>query len=236
VPEKGCILLSSDYSQLELRVLAHLSQDASLIETFLNDGDIHTTVASGVFMVKPENITFEMRRTAKVINFGIIYGMSAFGLSKELGISQREAQQFIDGYFERHKGVREYMDRTIGEARANGFVKTLFGRMRFIPEIGNADANIRGLGERAAMNTPIQGTAADIIKMAMINIHRKILEQGLSSRLILQIHDELLFEAKEDEADRLEALVRDEMERVVTLSVPLKVSIGKGYSWAAAHG
>ena len=236
VPEKGCILLSSDYSQIELRVLAHLSQDASLIETFLNDGDIHTTVASGVFMVKPENITFEMRRTAKVINFGIIYGMSAFGLSKELGISQREAQQFIDGYFERHKGVREYMDRTIGEARANGFVKTLFGRMRFIPEIGNADANIRGLGERAAMNTPIQGTAADIIKMAMINIHRKILEQGLSSRLILQIHDELLFEAKEDEADRLEALVRDEMERVVTLSVPLKVSIGKGYSWAAAHG
>jgi len=236
VPEKGCILLSSDYSQIELRVLAHLSQDASLIETFLNDGDIHTTVASGVFMVKPENITFEMRRTAKVINFGIIYGMSAFGLSKELGISQREAQQFIDGYFERHKGVREYMDRTIGEARANGFVKTLFGRMRFIPEIGNADANIRGLGERAAMNTPIQGTAADIIKMAMINIHRKILEQGLSSRLILQIHDELFFEAKEDEADRLEALVRDEMERVVTLSVPLKVSIGKGYSWAAAHG
>jgi len=236
VPEKGCILLSSDYSQIELRVLAHLSQDASLIETFLNDGDIHTTVASGVFMAKPENITFEMRRTAKVINFGIIYGMSAFGLSKELGISQREAQQFIDGYFERHKGVREYMDRTIGEARANGFVKTLFGRMRFIPEIGNADANIRGLGERAAMNTPIQGTAADIIKMAMINIHRKILEQGLSSRLILQIHDELLFEAKEDEADRLEALVRDEMERVVTLSVPLKVSIGKGYSWAAAHG
>jgi len=236
VPEKGCILLSSDYSQIELRVLAHLSQDASLIETFLNDGDIHTTVASGVFMVKPENITFEMRRAAKVINFGIIYGMSAFGLSKELGISQREAQQFIDGYFERHKGVREYMDRTIGEARANGLVRTLFGRMRYIPEIGNADANIRGLGERAAMNTPIQGTAADIIKMAMINIHRKILELGLSSRLILQIHDELLFEAKEDEADRLEALVRDEMERVVTLSVPLKVSIGKGYSWAAAHG
>ena len=236
VPEKGCILLSSDYSQIELRVLAHLSQDASLIETFLNDGDIHTTVASGVFMAKPENITFEMRRTAKVINFGIIYGMSAFGLSKELGISQREAQQFIDGYFERHKGVREYMDRTIGEARTRGFVRTLFGRMRYIPEIGNADANIRGLGERAAMNTPIQGTAADIIKMAMINIHRKILEQGLSSRLILQIHDELLFEAKEEEADRLETLVRDEMERVVTLSVPLKVSIGKGDSWAAAHG
>jgi len=236
VPENGCILLSSDYSQIELRVLAHLSQDASLIETFLNDGDIHTTVASGVFMVKPENITFEMRRTAKVINFGIIYGMSAFGLSKELGISQREAQQFIDGYFERHKGVREYMDRTIGEAHANGYVRTLFGRMRYIPEIGNADANIRGLGERAAMNTPIQGTAADIIKMAMINIHRKIVEQELSSRLILQIHDELLFEVKEEEADRLETLVQEEMERVVTLSVPLRVSIGKGYSWAAAHG
>ena len=236
VPEDGCILLSSDYSQIELRVLAHLSQDASLIDTFLNDGDIHTTVASGVFMVKPENITFEMRRTAKVINFGIIYGMSAFGLSKELGISQREAQQFIDGYFERHKGVREYMDSTIGEARANGFVRTLFGRMRYIPEINNTDANIRGLGERAAMNTPIQGSAADIIKMAMINIHRKINERGLSSRLILQIHDELLFEVKEEETAGMETLVREEMERVVTLSVPLKVSIGKGDSWAAAHG
>ncbi|MDD5243129.1 MAG: DNA polymerase I, partial [Syntrophorhabdaceae bacterium] len=234
VPEDGCILLSSDYSQIELRVLAHLSQDASLIDTFLNDGDIHTTVAGSVFMVKPENITFEMRRTAKVINFGIIYGMSAFGLSKELGISQREAQQFIDGYFERHKGVREYMDRTIGEARANGFVRTLFGRMRYIPEINNTDANIRGLGERAAMNTPIQGSAADIIKMAMINIHRKINERGLSSRLILQIHDELLFEVKEEETAGMETLVREEMERVVTLSVPLKVSIGKGDSWAAA--
>jgi DNA polymerase-1 len=236
VPEKGCILLSSDYSQIELRVLAHLSQDASLIETFLNDGDIHTTVASGVFMVRPENITFEMRRTAKVINFGIIYGMSAFGLSKELGISQREAQQFIDGYFERHKGVREYMDRTIGEARTNGYVRTLFGRMRYIPEISNTDANIRSLGERAAMNTPIQGTAADIIKMAMINIHREIGGQGLASRLILQIHDELLFEVKEEEVDKVETLVREEMERVVTLSVPLKVSLGKGYSWAEAHG
>lgn len=236
VPESGCILLSSDYSQIELRVLAHLSQDASLIGTFLNDGDVHTTVASGVFMVEPENITSEMRRTAKVINFGIIYGMSAFGLSKELGISQREAQQFIDSYFERHKGVREYMGRTIEGARADGFVRTLFGRIRYIPEISNADANIRSLGERAAMNTPIQGTAADIIKMAMINIHRKIEGQGLSTRLILQIHDELLFEVKEEEVERLEMLVREEMEKVVTLSVPLKVSIGKGHSWAAAHG
>ncbi len=236
VPESGCILLSSDYSQIELRVLAHLSQDASLIGTFLNDGDVHTTVASGVFMVEPENITSEMRRTAKVINFGIIYGMSAFGLSKELGISQREAQQFIDSYFERHKGVREYMDRTIEGARADGFVRTLFGRIRYIPEISNTDANIRSLGERAAMNTPIQGTAADIIKMAMINIHRKIEGQGLSTRLILQIYDELLFEVKEEEVERLEMLVREEMEKVVTLSVPLKVSIGKGHSWAAAHG
>jgi DNA polymerase-1 len=236
VPENGCLLLSSDYSQIELRVLAHLSQDASLIETFLNDGDIHTSVAGSVFMVKPENITFEMRRTAKVINFGIIYGMSAFGLSRELGISQREAQQFIDGYFERHKGVRGYMDRTIREAHADGYVRTLFGRMRYIPEINNADANIRSLGERAAMNTPIQGSAADIIKMAMINIHRKINEQGLSSKLILQIHDELLFEVNEEEAAEMEKLVREEMEGVVTLSVPLKVSIGKGDSWAAAHG
>jgi DNA polymerase-1 len=236
VPEDGYVLISSDYSQIELRVLAHISKDPLLIETFLRDEDIHSTVARDVFGVSADNVTQEMRRTAKVINFGIIYGMSAYGLSKELEISQKEAQHYIDGYFARHKGVKEYMDAIIEEVRAKGFVRTLFGRIRFIPEINNSDLSVRQLGERAAMNTPIQGTAADIIKMAMINITGKIRERGLASRLIMSIHDELVFEVKEDEMNELEKLIKEEMEHVVTLSVPLKVSIGKGMSWAEAHG
>jgi DNA polymerase-1 len=235
VPEDGYILISSDYSQIELRVLAHISKDPLLIETFLRDEDIHATVARDVFGVNADDVTQEMRRTAKVINFGIIYGMSAYGLSKALEISQKEAQHYIDGYFERHKGVKEYMDAIIEEARAKGFVRTLFGRIRSIPEINNPDLSVRQLGERAAMNTPIQGTAADIIKMAMINITGKIRERGLASRLIMSIHDELVFEVKEDETNEMEKLIKEGMEHVVTLSVPLKVSIGKGKSWAEAH-
>ena len=176
-----------------------------------------------------------MRRTAKVINFGIIYGMSSFGLAKELGISQREAQNYIDDYFEKYQGVKAYIKNIQEEAREKGFVQTLFGRIRYIPEIRNNDNNIRQLGERAAMNTPIQGTAADIIKMAMVNIHRIIREKGFSSSLIMQIHDELVFEVPLEEADVMETLIKTEMEHVVSLSMPLKVSLGKGYSWAEAH-
>ncbi len=235
VPEEGHILISSDYSQIELRVLAHISGDQLLIDTFLKDEDIHTRVAQEVFGVADGGVTHEMRRTAKVINFGIIYGMSSFGLAKELGVSQRDAQNYIDDYFTKHQGVRAYMDGVQQEAREKGFVQTLFGRIRYIPEINNHDNNIRQLGERTAMNTPIQGTAADIIKMAMVNIHRKIREQGLLSRLIMQIHDELVFEVPHDETDVMEKLIKTEMEQVVKLSVPLKVSLGKGHSWAEAH-
>ncbi|MDD3845655.1 MAG: DNA polymerase I [Syntrophorhabdaceae bacterium] len=235
VPEDGCLLLSSDYSQIELRVLAHLSRDEELIETFHRNEDIHSTVAQGVFRVGAGLVTPDMRRAAKVINFGIIYGMSAFGLAKELGVNQREAQQYINSYFERHKAVRAFMDSVIEEARTKGFVRTLLGRMRFIPELGNSDPIVRQLGERVAMNTPIQGSAADIIKMAMINIHGAIRRRGLSSRLILQIHDELLCEVTGDEAGAMEELVREEMEKVIELSVPLTVSIGIGHSWAEAH-
>jgi DNA polymerase-1 len=170
-----------------------------------------------------------------VINFGIIYGMSSFGLARELGVSQRDAQHYIDDYFTKHQGVKAYMDNVQGEAREKGFVQTLFGRIRYIPEINNHDNNIRQLGVRAAMNTPIQGTAADIIKMAMVNIHRKIRESKLSSGLIMQIHDELVFEVRQDEIEIMERLVKDEMEQVVSLSVPLKVGLGKGRSWAEAH-
>lgn len=176
-----------------------------------------------------------MRRTAKVINFGIIYGMSGFGLSKELGISQRDAQDYIDAYLLRYRGVKEYMERVIEEARENGYVRTLFGRIRYLPELKNSDNTIRQLGERAAMNTPIQGTAADIIKIAMINIFKRIKKENLCSRIIMQIHDELVLEVKEDEVESVEGIVKEEMEGAVRLSVPLKVSIGKGKNWSIAH-
>ncbi len=235
VPEDGCLLLSSDYSQIELRVLAHLSGDEELIDTFHRHEDIHSTVARDVFRVAAGEVTQDMRRTAKVINFGIIYGMSAFGLARELGVGQKEAQEYIDSYFERHRAVRTFMDSVIEEARTKGFVRTLLGRMRFIPELGNSDPSVRQLGERVAMNTPIQGTAADIIKMAMINIHKAMTLKGLSSRLILQIHDELLCEVTLDEAETVKQLVKEEMEKVIELKVPLTVSIGIGHSWAEAH-
>jgi len=235
VPADGCLLLSSDYSQIELRVLAHLSQDRELIDTFHRNEDIHARVASNVFGVGADLVTADMRRAAKVINFGIIYGMSAFGLSKQLSVSQKEAQHYIDNYFERHEAVRNFMDGIKESARASGFVRTLLGRIRFIPELNNSDPAVRQLGERVAMNTPIQGTAADIIKIAMINIHRAVRQQGFKSRLILQIHDELLCEVTEDEAADMIELVRHEMESVITLDVPLIVSIGTGHSWAEAH-
>jgi DNA polymerase I len=235
VTEDGSLLISSDYSQIELRVLAHISKDPLLIEIFLRDEDIHSTVAQNIFGVRVENVTQDMRRTAKVINFGIIYGMSAYGLSKELGVSQREAQQYIDSYFARHTGVKDYMEAIVEEAQSKGFVKTLFGRIRFIPEVSNPDQTVRQLGQRTAMNTPIQGTAADIIKMAMINITAKLRQKGLMSRLILSIHDELVFEVREDEIVEMETLIKYEMEHVITLDVPLKVSLGRGPNWAAAH-
>jgi DNA polymerase-1 len=235
VPEEGFVLFSSDYSQIELRILAHISRDELLIDAFLKDEDIHTNVAREVFEVQADEVTQEMRRAAKVINFGIVYGMSGYGLSKELGVSQRDAQNYIDEYFVKYKGVKEYIESVLEETRARGFVRTLLGRVRCIPEINNRDAAVRQLGERTAMNTPIQGTAADIIKMAMVNIHRRIKENSLISRLIMQIHDELVFEVKQDEITDMERIVRDEMEHVVSLAVPLKVSLGKGRNWAEAH-
>jgi DNA polymerase-1 len=235
VPADGFLFLSSDYSQIELRVLAHISGDELLVDAFKNDEDIHSRVAQEVFRVDADGVTPAMRRTAKVINFGIVYGISGFGLSKELGVGPREAQLYIDAYFERHRGIKAYIDNTVAEAREKGFVRTLFGRIRYIPELSNADINVRQFGERTAMNTPIQGTAADIIKMAMVNIHRKIRERGSQTRLIMQIHDELVFEVPEPEVAEMEALIKHEMEHVCPLLVPLKVSIGKGRNWAEAH-
>ena len=235
VPEEGFLLVSSDYSQIELRVLAHVSGDELLAEAFRNDEDIHNRVASEVFRVDPASVTPAMRRTAKVINFGIVYGISGFGLSKELGVSPKEAQAYIDAYFERHRGIREYIERIVAQGREKGFVRTLFGRIRYIPELKNADVNVRQFGERTAMNTPIQGTAADIIKMAMVNIYRTMKERRLRSRLIIQIHDELVFEVPGAEMEEMEAMIRHEMENVCSLRVPLKVTLGKGRNWAEAH-
>jgi DNA polymerase-1 len=235
VPEEGFLIVSSDYSQIELRVLAHVSGDELLVEAFQNDLDIHSRVAQEVFQVDAEHVTPAMRRTAKVINFGIVYGISGYGLSKELGVGPRAAQAYIDAYFERHRGIKAYIESTLEEARVTGLVRTLFGRIRYIPELSNADTNVRQFGERTAVNTPIQGTAADIIKKAMVAIYRRMKERRLRSRLIMQIHDELVFEVAQGEEEEMEALVRHGMEHACELSVPLKVTVGKGRNWAEAH-
>ena len=233
--EPGSSLLSADYSQIELRVLAHLSGDPALITTFLEDEDVHTRTASEVFGLPPEEITSEMRRKAKAVNFGIIYGISAFGLAQDIGVSNIEAKRYIESYFARYPKVREFLDRTIREAKEKGYVTTLFGRRRFIPEIVSSTAAVRNFGERTAVNTPIQGTAADLIKLAMIRIQARLKKEGLSAAMILQVHDELVFEAPDGELDSLKRLVREEMEGVIELSVPIKVDMGSGKNWDEAH-
>ena len=235
ISENGCLLLSSDYSQIELRVLAHLSQDEGFIEIFRNDGDIHTRTACELFGMTPENITPEIRRRAKAVNFGIVYGISPYGLSQQLGIYPEEAKLYIDTYFMRHSGVKNYIDTKINEATETGYVSTIFQRKRAIPELKSTNKNIRQLGERLAMNTPIQGSAADIIKIAMINIHKRLKKEGLKTKMLLQVHDELLFEAPIEEKDKVKILVKEEMEQAVELLVPIKVDIGVGKNWAEAH-
>ena len=235
IADEGHLLLSSDYSQIELRVLAHLSQDEGFLEIFKNDGDIHTRTACELFGITPENVTSEMRRRAKTVNFGIVYGISPYGLSQQLGIHPEEAKFYIDTYFMRHSGVKNYIDTKISEAAETGYVSTIFQRKRAIPELKSTNKNIRQLGERLAMNTPIQGSAADIIKIAMINIWRRLKKEGLRTKMLLQVHDELLFEVPIKEKDKVQSLVREEMENAVKLDVPLKVDIGVGKNWSEAH-
>jgi DNA polymerase-1 len=229
--EAGHVLLAADYSQIELRLLAHFSTDQLLVEAFRRGDDIHTLTASQVFGVPPLMVTPDHRRAAKVVNFGIVYGLSAFGLSQKLGIEPAEAKQFISAYFERYSGVRAFIDRTLEEARREGKVKTLFGRVRPIPDINSKNANLRGFAERTAVNTPLQGTAADLIKIAMIRIDAALREQRLTSRMTLQVHDELVFEVPETEIDVMRALVREHLENVHPLIVPLLVEIGVGNNW-----
>ncbi|MBI4467261.1 MAG: DNA polymerase I [Acidobacteria bacterium] len=238
VAEPGWQLLGADYSQIELRVLAHLSDDPVLVEAFQRGEDIHARTAQEVLGVPPLGQTGEHRRVAKMINFGIIYGLTAYGLARRLGIEPAEAQRYIDAYFRRYAGVKEFREQLLEEVRGMGYARTLFGRRRPIPEIGSRNANQRNFAERTALNSPLQGTAADLIKLAMIEIHRRLRQEGLRTRMLLQVHDELLFEGPETEAGRATELVKAAMERVqlpggVRLKVPLVVGTGLGPNWAA---
>jgi DNA polymerase-1 len=231
VASPGCKLLSADYSQIELRILAHFSEDPVLVEAFRRGEDIHSRTAQEVFGAAPLAQTAEHRRAAKVINYGISYGLSPFGLAQQLDIEQKEAAKFIAAYFERYRGVKEYLDRQLIDVRKTGATRTLFGRVRPIPEINAPQPNLRNFAERTAMNTPLQGTAADLIKLAMLEIDRRLAAEGLQTKMILQVHDELLFEGPEEELDRLRALVKPAMEQVYPLSVPLVVDIKAGPNW-----
>ncbi|TYS66061.1 DNA polymerase I [Bacillus infantis] len=229
--EKGWVIFAADYSQIELRVLAHIAGDEKLIEAFREDQDVHTKTAMEVFHVSEGEVTSNMRRHAKAVNFGIVYGISDYGLSQSLGITRKEAGQFIDRYLESYPGVREYMDDIIQEAKQKGYVSTLLHRRRYLPEITSRNFNLRSFAERTAMNTPIQGSAADVIKKAMIDMADRLREEGLQSRLLLSVHDELIFEAPEEEIEILKRIVPDVMENTVDLDVPLKVDFSYGPTW-----
>ncbi len=234
VPEAGWKLLVADYSQIELRLLAHMSRDPVLTEAFRHGEDIHTRTAAEVFGTPPLMVTPEQRRDAKAVNFGIVYGLSAFGLAAQLGISRKEAEHYIASYFERYAGVRKFLDETIAEVRQTGTTRTLFGRLRPIPDINSRNPNARGFAERTAVNTPLQGTAADLIKLAMIHIDARLSELRLRTRMLLQVHDELVFEAPPEEIEPAAKLIKHEMERVHALEVPLVVDIGVGDNWRDA--
>ena len=233
VAAPGCRLISADYSQIELRVLAHCAEDPALIEAFARDEDVHARTAHEVFgQLAPA----EGRRLAKVMNYGIVYGMGAGRAAREMGVSLAQAEDYIAGYFARYPGVRQFIERTIATARERGFVTTVLGRRRYFPELGARDPAVRQFAERAAVNTPIQGSAADLIKLAMLEVSRRLRAAGLGARLLLQVHDELVLEAPEAEVARVVDLVRAAMEGVWPLRVPLRVDVHSGANWAEVHG
>ena len=233
--KEGCVFIDADYSQIELRLMAHLSADENLIEAYNSDADIHRITASQVFKTPLEEVTRQQRSNAKAVNFGIIYGISSFGLSQDLSITRKEASEYINQYFETYPKVKEYLDSTVKKAKEDGYVTTIFNRKRPIPELSSSNFMQRSFGERAAMNSPLQGSAADIIKIAMIEVDKELKKRGLKSKLILQIHDELLVEAYEDEADTALAILKEKMKQAADLKVSLEVGIGKGKSWYEAH-
>lgn len=235
IASENCVFLSADYSQVELRIMAHLSKDANMIKAFQSNHDIHAATAANIYKIPIEQVTSDMRRKAKTANFGIIYGISVFGLAERLNIPRSEAKELIDDYFETFPMVKTYMDKCIENAREKGFVETIFGRKRYLPDINSHNANVRGFAERNAINAPIQGSAADIIKIAMVRISKRIAEENLKSQMILQVHDELNFNVPVDEIETLKLLVKEEMEQACSLQVPLKVDIGIGNNWLEAH-
>lgn len=235
IPTDGWRFISADYSQVELRLMAHFSQDENLLKAFRDDKDVHSATASTLFGVGIDDVTSDMRRRAKTINFGIIYGMSVFGMSERMSISRAEAKNFIDSYFANFSGVKRYMDDAIEKAKVNGYVETLLHRRRYLPDINSKNGNVRGFAERNAINAPIQGTAADIIKIAMVRIDERLRRENMRAEMILQVHDELNFNCPPDEVERLKVILREEMEGAYQLDVPLRVDIGEGDNWLEAH-
>ena len=233
-PKEGYIYIDADYSQVELRVLAHISQDENMMHAFLNDEDVHKQAASKVLGIPIEEVTKEQRSSAKAVNFGIVYGISDFGLSEQLGISRKEAKNYIEQYLEKYSGIKKFMDDIVEEAKQKGYVETLFHRRRYIPELSSNNYMVRQFGARAAMNTPIQGTAADIMKIAMINVFKKLKTEKLDAEIVLQVHDELILECKIEQKDVVAKLLKENMENAISMLVPLKVETSEASNWYEA--
>ena len=236
LPEEGWVLVDADYSQIELRLLAHIAGDTAMQEAFRSGGDFHAATAARVFGVAPEDVTGEMRRRAKAVNFGIVYGISPFSLSQDIGVTVAEAKDYMESYFAAYPGVRQYMTDVVARAKENGYVETPLHRRRALPELTSSNFNLRSFGERVALNMPIQGAAADVMKLAMTAVHRRLKKEGLQARLVLQVHDELIVECPENEKETVAALLAEEMEGVAALSVPLVAEAHWGRNWLEAKG
>jgi DNA polymerase-1 len=235
IPDDGCLFFSADYSQIELRIMAHLSGDQHMIEAFREGDDIHAATAAKIYKIGLDEVTSDMRRKAKTANFGIIYGISVFGLAERMNVDRKEAKELIDGYFETYPQIRAYMDKSIEVARENGYISTILGRKRYLPDIHSHNAVVRGYAERNAINAPIQGSAADIIKIAMVNIYQRFKQEGIRSKMIVQVHDELNFSVLPEEKDRVQQIVIEEMEKAYPMQVPLRADCGWGANWLEAH-
>ena len=235
IPDEGCLFFSADYSQIELRIMAHLSEDKNMIDAFLSNHDIHAATAAQIYKIDLKDVGSDMRRKAKTANFGIIYGISVFGLAERMNVDRKEAKELIDGYFETYPGVKAYMDKSIQVAQEKGYVETIFHRKRFLPDINSRNAVVRGYAERNAINAPIQGSAADIIKVAMARIYQRFQAEGIQAKMILQVHDELNFSVPVNEKERVEEIVIEEMEKAYRMHVPLKADCGWGKNWLEAH-
>ena len=233
---EGCVLVDADYSQIELRLLAHIAEDEAMREAFLAGGDFHAETAAKVFHVAREDVTHDMRRSAKAVNFGIVYGISAFSLSQDIGVSVSEAKEYMEAYFSTFPGVRRYMDAVVQKAKQTGYVETFLHRRRDLPELASSNRNLQAFGERVALNMPVQGAAADVMKLAMVKVRDRLVKEGLAARLVLQVHDELIVECPEAEAETVAKLLEEEMEQVVSLSVPLTAEAHWGKNWLEAKG